>query len=102
MSTVTRHTLKVQRREPRVAEAARILGCTREHLSRVLNGRRPSRSLTARYEALKARQLEDQDAAGSMSAVRILAPGETPCKNSSASCTKASRVNCRLGHPTSR
>lgn len=59
MRTVTRHTLKVQRREPRVAEAARILGCTREHLSRVLNGRRPSRSLTARYEALKAQQAKE-------------------------------------------
>lgn len=56
---MTRHTLKVQRRAPRVAEAARILGCTREHLSRVLNGRRSSRSLTARYEALKARQTKE-------------------------------------------
>lgn len=56
---MTRHTPKVQRRAPRVAEAARILGCTREHLSRVLNGHRTSRSLTARYEALKTRQAKE-------------------------------------------
>jgi DNA-binding phage protein len=42
-----------------ISEAARILGCTREHLRRVLNGHRSSRSLTARYEALKTRQAKE-------------------------------------------
>jgi CRP-like cAMP-binding protein len=33
--------------------AARLLGVTREHLNRVLNGRRQSRSLLRRHTALK-------------------------------------------------
>ena len=32
--------------------AARALGVTREHLSRVIHGHRPSRSLTRRYTVL--------------------------------------------------
>jgi hypothetical protein len=35
-----------------VGEAAERLGRTREHLSRVLHGHRPSRSLTRRYASL--------------------------------------------------
>lgn len=92
-------------RYPGITADARELGVHRTTLYKMLRGV-PGfaglRTLRRRYEALKTRQAEAQDAAGSMSAVRILAPGETPCKNSSASCTKASRVNCRLGHPTSR
>jgi hypothetical protein len=36
--------------------AAAVLGVTREHLNRVLRGRRQSRSLLARWESLKAEQ----------------------------------------------
>ena len=35
-----------------VTEAARILGVSRVHLSSVIHGRRPSRKLSARFEAL--------------------------------------------------
>lgn len=36
-----------------ITEAARALGVTREHLSRVIHGHRHSRSLTARYSQLQ-------------------------------------------------
>ena len=36
-----------------ITDAARVLGVTREHLSRVLHGHRQSRSLTRRYAELK-------------------------------------------------
>lgn len=47
---------KVGRGHPRltVTEAARRLGVTREHLSRVLHGRRQSPPLLARYEVIRS------------------------------------------------
>ena len=36
-----------------ITESARILGVTREHLSRVLHGHRDSRSLSRRFAELK-------------------------------------------------
>lgn len=44
-----------QENKPRIsqAKAARILGVTRWHLNRVLNGHRQSRSLTAKFIALQ-------------------------------------------------
>jgi len=49
----------MNRRRPRVkgiGAAARTLGVCRSHLYRVVHGFRPSPSLLARYEALKASQ----------------------------------------------
>ena len=37
-------------------DAARTLGVTREHLSRVLHGHRQSRSLSSRYHLLKSKR----------------------------------------------
>lgn len=62
--TVTRHTghgKKIRAgRWPRGYRsqewAARQLGVSREHLNRVLNGKRASRSLRQRYDALMGRQ----------------------------------------------
>lgn len=44
-------------------EAARRLGVTREHLNRVLNGHRESRSLIARYRELLSRVKAEQKGA---------------------------------------
>lgn len=52
MDTVTRHTPKHTPKKPSQAWAAQRLGVTREHLNRVLKGRRTSRRLVQRYEAL--------------------------------------------------
>lgn len=38
---------------PGICEAAKVLGCSRVHLWQVLTGKRISRSLKARYNALK-------------------------------------------------
>jgi hypothetical protein len=39
-----------------VCAAARALGCSRGHLTKVLRGERQSKSLVARFQALKASQ----------------------------------------------
>ena len=39
-----------------ITESAKILGVTREHLSRVLHGHRDSRSLTSRYNNLQSQR----------------------------------------------
>lgn len=39
-----------------ITDAARAMGVSREHLSRVLHGHRQSRSLTSRYRLLQAEQ----------------------------------------------
>ena len=57
---MTRHELQTSQktrptsRRITLTHAAAQLGVTREHLSRVLNGHRESRSLTSRYHALQA------------------------------------------------
>lgn len=55
---MTRHELNTPRRPMSrritLTEAAAILGVTREHLSRVLNGHRESKRLTHRFHALLA------------------------------------------------
>lgn len=49
---MTRHNDKSNARKVTQGFAARKLGVTREHLNRVLNGKRQSRSLLNRYNAL--------------------------------------------------
>jgi hypothetical protein len=59
-SPVTRHDLQTSQKKAPASRgitltyAAAQLGVTREHLSRVLNGHRQSRSLTRRFHALSA------------------------------------------------
>jgi len=51
--------LRRARRIPGVIADARALGVSHPHLSQVLHGRRPSKSLLARYQALKRRQKQE-------------------------------------------
>jgi len=61
---VTRHTSPVEpkSRRPRgiISKAAREFGVTREHMSRVLNGHRESRSLLRRFNAKYGGAMEGQ------------------------------------------
>lgn len=66
MAQVTGHkTVKSKRRKGRrmmsQARAARILGTSREHLNRVLNGHRKSRRLVALYRDLMAHAAQAGD-----------------------------------------
>lgn len=49
--TVNRNTMRIEG----VSEAARKLGCTRQHLSQVIQGKRESKRLRAKARALGIR-----------------------------------------------